>query len=253
MPTVFLRQFTIDYLRKQSDGKSIDDIICELLNLGKGADGTGLVIRHTPKEKLADRFAYTWTILNQLRAYDQSNPQMGRSELQKKVIETLEIGDLFTMFPDDALTDKRNQPKWKQRFTNALSHLIKMGCIEARERTPGSANQTRGVQYRATDLGLGVIADIVLHLCPRRELPATKKGEYRYGHCYLYRDSSHIAGRDTDGNEICPKPLETSEIPSELAGRVGRPSSIKDWMSLAEKQGQEPIDWASATPIAPQS
>ena len=160
---------------------------------------------------------------------------MARSELQKKVIDILESQDLFAMFPDDEFKDKRKQPKWKQRFTNALSHLIRMDCIEAREKTPGSPNQTRGVQYRATDLGLEVISDIGLHLCPRRELPATQEGETRDGHCYLYTAGSDTKGRDTDGNEICPKPLETSEIPSELAGRVGRPSSMKGWMSLAEE------------------
>ena len=235
MPTVFLRQFTINYLRKRSDGESIDSTICKLLNLDKGSDGKGLVVRHTPKERLAERFAYTWTILDQLKSYDQRNPQMARSELQKKVIDILESQDLFAMFPDDECKDKRKQPKWKQRFTNALSHLIRMDCIEAREKTPGSPNQTRGVQYRATDLGLEVISDIGLHLCPRRELPATQEGETRDGHCYLYTARSDTEGRDTDGNEICPKPLETSEIPSELAGRVGRPSSMKGWMSLAEE------------------
>jgi hypothetical protein len=36
-----------------------------------------------------------------LRAYDQANPQMARSELQKKVHDTLELQDLFVVFPDD--------------------------------------------------------------------------------------------------------------------------------------------------------
>jgi|TARA_B110001454_G_scaffold192640_1_gene193049 hypothetical protein len=44
-----------------------------------------------------------------LRAYDQANPQMARSELQKKVHDTLELQDLFVVFPDDDSRDKIKQ------------------------------------------------------------------------------------------------------------------------------------------------
>jgi len=229
MPSVFLRPSTLDYLKKQSDGLSIDATICRLLNLDKGA--SGLVVRHTPREKLADSFAYTWTILDQLRAVDQANPQLPRSELQTKVRNVLELQGLFDMFPDEEAQDKRKQPKWKARFTNALSYLKKMGCIEDFGKTqgPGAYKAERGVQYRATAQGLSVIEDIGLHICPRKELPATQKGESRDGHCYLYTVSSHTGGRDNDGNEIVPKPLVTGEIPKELAGRPSHhtPRSIE--------------------------
>ena len=144
MPSVFLRPSTLDYLKKQSDGLSIDATICRLLNLDKGA--SGLVVRHTPREKLADSFAYTWTILDQLRASDQANPQLARSELQTKVHYILELQGLFVTFPDDASLGKRNQPRWKARFTNALSYLSKMGCIEARGKAPDAPKQERGVK-----------------------------------------------------------------------------------------------------------
>jgi hypothetical protein len=219
MPSVFLRQFTADYLKKQSNGQSMDATICRLLNLDEGANGKGLVVRHTPKEKLADSFAYTWTILDQLQAFDPTNPQLARSVLQTKVHDILEFQDLFVMFPDDESQDKRKQPKWKQRFTNSLSLLNKMGCIEARGKAPDAQKQERGVQYRATDHGLSVIKDIGLHICPRRELPATQKGESRDGHCYLYTVSESTKRLTSDGNEICPKELESTDIPSELAGR----------------------------------
>jgi hypothetical protein len=248
MPSVFLRRSTAEYLKKQSNGESMDATICRLLNLDEGANGKGLVVRHTPKEKLADSFAYTWTILDQLQAFDPTNPQLARSVLQTKVHDILEFQDLFVMFPDDESQDKRKQPKWKQRFTNSLSLLNKMGCIEARGKAPDARKQERGVQYRATDYGLSVIKDIGLHICPRRELPATQEGESRDGHCYLYTVRSHSEGRDTDGNEICPKPLVKGEIPKALASRT---KLIDDGTSLAESQ--EPIDWASAVSISPKS
>ncbi len=79
--------------------------------------------------------------------------------------------------------------------------------------------QQRGVQYRATDAGLSVIEDIGLHICPRRELPATQKGPSRDGHCYLYTVSKFTKRLDANGNQICPKLLEPVDIPPELAGR----------------------------------
>jgi hypothetical protein len=217
MPSVFLGKATLEYLKSHSNGESMDATVRRLLNLDDGVNG--LVRRQIPRGKLAPAFAYTWTILNQLLASDQANPQMARSELQKKVGETLEIGDLFIIFADEASRDKRNQPKWKQRFTNALSHLIKMGCVEAVGKAPDAPKQQRGVQYRANDYGLSVIEDVGLHICPRSELPATQKGESRDGHCYLYTVSESAKRLDADGNEICPKALESTDIPSELAGR----------------------------------
>jgi hypothetical protein len=81
------------------------------------------------------------------------------------------------------------------------------------------APKWESVQYRATDHGLNVIEDIGLHLDLRKELPATQKGESRDGHCWLYTVSESTEGKNTDGNWICPKPLEPSTIPSELSGR----------------------------------
>jgi len=98
--------------------------------------------------------------------------------------------------------------------------------------------QQRGVQYRATDYGLSVIEDIGLHLDLKKELPATQKGESRDGHIGLYRLSEFTEERDTDGNSLCPKPLEPSAIPSELSGRPVRPPLEEGW-------------WKDAVPVAP--
>ena len=233
MPSVFLGKPTIEYLRAHSNGESMDATVRRLLKLDEGANG--LVRRQIPRQRLADFYAYTWTILNQLRSYDQANPQMARSELQKKVGETLEIGDLFIMFPDDASLGKRNQPRWKARFTNALSYLKKTGCVEARGKAPDAQKQERGVQYRATDQGLSVISDISLHLDLKKELPATQKGESRDGHCWLYRLSEFTEERDAEGNLICPKPLEPAGIPSELSGRPATPPPLEEgwWKDAA--------------------
>ena len=100
MPSVFLGKTTVEYLKSQSDGESMDAIVRRLLNLDVRANG--VVRRQIPREKLAPVFAYTWTILNQFRAHDQANPQMERSRLQKKVGETLAIWDLFIILLDDA-------------------------------------------------------------------------------------------------------------------------------------------------------
>jgi len=186
MPSVWLSNTTVEYLKKKSEGQSIDAVVCQLLNLGEGANGRGLVVRQIPKEKLVPSFVYTWTILDQLRACAQR--KMARAELQIKVHDALESQDLFVVFPDERSKDKRNQPKWKQRFTNALSYLIKMGCIEARGKHPDAPKWQRGVQYRATDRGLSVISDI---------------GNMGVQLCTI---SSY-------------QPLEIDEIPKALAGR----------------------------------
>ena len=101
--------------------------------------------------------------------------------------------------------EKRNQPRWKARFTNALAYLKKTGCVE----------------------------DIGLHLDLRKELAATQKGESRDGHCWLYKLSEFTKRLDAGGNEIRPKALEPSDIPSELAGR---PAS-----SQLPEQGLPPV------------
>jgi len=192
MPSIFLRRPTVEYLKKKSNGQSMDAIICRLLKLDEGANGKNLVVRQIPRENIAPAYAYTWTILNQLRAYDQENPQMARSELQTKVHDALKSQDLFIMFPDDGFRDKRNQPRWKARFTNALSHLVKMGCINARGKHPDAPKWQRGVQYRVTGYGLQVISDIGLHRI--------------YKGFLLYTVSSH-------------NPLAKDEIPKALASR----------------------------------
>ena len=236
MPSVFLGKATIEYLKSHSNGESMDATVRRLLKLDDGANG--LVRRQIPRDNLAPAYAYTWTILNQLRAYDQANPQMERSELQKKVSETMEVGDLFIIFPDDASLGKRNQPRWKARFTNALAYLKKTGCVDVIGKDATAPKQQRGVQYRATDHGLSVIEDIGLHLDLKKELPATQKGESRDGHIGLYRLSEFTEERDTDGNEICPKPLDLSAIPSELSGRPASFQLEEGW-------------WKDAVPVAP--
>ena len=217
MPSVFLGKATIEYLKSHSNGESMDATVRRLLKLDDGANG--LVRRQTPRGNIAPAYAYTWTILNQLRAYDQANPQMERSELQKKVGETLGTGDLFDIFPDDGTLVARKQPRWKQRFTNALSYLKKTGCVEDIGKDSTAPKQQRGVQYRATGRGLSVISDIGLHLDLKKELPATQKGLSEDGHCWLYTVSEFTEELDAEDNLICPKPLEPAGIPSELAGR----------------------------------
>ena len=218
MPSVFLGKPTVEYLKSHSDGESMDATVRRLLKLDEGANG--LVRRQIPRGKLAPAYAYTWTILNQFRAYDQVNPQMERSELQKKVSESMEAFGLFDIFPDDGTLVARKQPRWKQRFTNALSYLKKTGCIEVIGKDSTAPKQQRGVIYRATDHGLGIISDIDLHLEPtHKALPATQKGESKDGHCYLYTVSEFTEELDAEDNLICPKPLEPAGIPSELAGR----------------------------------
>ena len=216
MPSVFLGKATIEYLKSHSNGESMDATVRRLLKLDDGANG--LVRRQIPRDNLAPAYAYTWTILDQLRAYDQVNPQMERSELQKKVSETMGAFGLFDIFPDDGTLVARKQPRWKQRFTNALSYLKKTGCVEDIGKAP-DAPRWESVQYRATDRGLSVISDIGLHLDLKKELPATQKGESRDGHCYLYTVSEFTEELDAEDNLICPKPLEPAGIPSELAGR----------------------------------
>ena len=197
MPTAFLRRSTKEYIHEQSNGQSIDATICRLLNLNEGANGKGLVRRHTPKDKLTPKFVFTWVILDQLRAVDQANPQLPRSELQKKVGETLEMRGLFTMFPDDAFLCKRNQPRWKARFTNALAYLVQTGCVEIKGKAPDAPQQQRGVQYRATGFGLKVIEDIVL------------SGNRPDDKDFVLRTISSC------------QTLERNDIPYELAGRQG--------------------------------
>ena len=238
MPSVFLGKATVEYLKSHSNGESMDATVRRLLKLDDGANG--LVRRQTPRGNIAPAYAYTWTILNQLRAYDQANPQMERSELQKKVGETMGAFGLFDIFPDDGTLVARKQPRWKQRFTNALSYLKKNGCVEDIGKAL-DAPRWESVQYRATDHGLNVIEDIGLHLDLKKELPATQKGESRDGHIGLYRLSEFTEERDTDGNSLCPKRLEPSGIPSELSGRPATPPPLEEgW-------------WKDAVPVVPKT
>jgi hypothetical protein len=238
MPSVFLGKPTVEYLKSHSNGESMDATVRRLLKLDEGTNG--LVRRQIPREKLAPAFAYTWTILNQLRAYDQANPQMERSELQKKVGETMGAFGLFDIFPDDGTLVARKQPRWKQRFTNALSYLKKRGCVEDIGKA-SDAPKWESVQYRATDHGLSVIEDIGLHLDLKKELPATQKGPSIDGHCYLYTVSESTRELDADGNSLCPKPLEPASIPSELSGRPASPPLLEEgW-------------WKDGVPVVPKT
>ena len=238
MPSVFLGKATVEYLKSHSNGESMDATVRRLLKLDDGANG--LVRRQTPRGNIAPAYAYTWTILNQLRAYDQANPQMERSELQKKVRESMEAFGLFDIFPDDSTLVARKQPRWKQRFTNALSYLKKQGCVEDIGKAP-DAQRWESVQYRATDRGLSGISDIDLHLeRTHKAPPATQKGESKDGHCYLYTVSEFTEELDPDGNSLCPKPLEPAGIPSELSGRPASFQLEEGW-------------WKDGVPVTPNS
>jgi len=148
---------------------------------------------------------------------------MARSELQKKVGEALEVFGLFDIYSEDATLATRNQPRWKQRFTNALSYLKDEDreCVKAIGKAPDAPKWQRGVHYELTERGFSLISDIELHLEPSHKgLPISKNGN---GHCYLYRVSEFTKGLDAHGDEICPNELKSAEIPPELAGRPARP------------------------------
>ena len=93
-----------------------------------------------------------------------------------------------------------------------------MRCIEVIGKDSTAPKQRRGVIYRATDEGLSVISDIGLHLHLGKELPATQKGTSRNSRCYLYTVSEHTKELEFASNKICPKALESADVPSELAG-----------------------------------
>ena len=207
MPSVFLSQATIDYLKEASGGQSMDATVCRLLNLDKSKGGT-LVKRQVPRENLAPICAYTWTILSKFEPFADEHPELLRKDLQAQVHESLRAGGLFEVYPDDDAPTKNGQPRWKQRFNAALAHLKKNGCIEELEKV-NPQQRWSGVKYRGLEKGLDILWDVNLHMDGN---PG--------GHAYLC--SWGNPPEDSLGIPMCPKPLESWEIPHELEGNKFR-------------------------------
>ena len=100
MPSVFLNQATIDYLKEASGGQSMDATVRRLLNLDKSKSGS-LVKRQVPRQNLAPIGAYTWTILSRFKQLENQHPELLRKDLQAQVHEYLSDGGLFEVYPDD--------------------------------------------------------------------------------------------------------------------------------------------------------
>ena len=207
MPSVFLRQATIDYLKEASGGKSMDATVRRLLNLDKSKSGS-LVKRQVPRQNLAPIGAYAWTILSRFKQLENQHPELLRKDLQAQVHEYLSDGGLFEVYPDDNAATKNGQPRWKQRFNAALAHLKKNGCIEELEKV-NPHQRWSGVKYRGLEKGLDILWDVNLHMDGN---PG--------GHAYLC--SWDDPPEDSPGIPMCPKPLESWEIPHELEGNKFR-------------------------------
>ena len=235
MPSIFLSQDTVEYLKRASNGQSMDATVRRLLSLGRTTGGQ-LVRRQVSRQNLSTSGAYTYTILERLVRPNDNNPQPLRRELQAQVHDHLRAGGLFELYPDDDAPTKNGQPRWKQRFTNALAHLKRYGCLEDVEKA-NPQQRWRGVKYQVTEKGEDFVWQYGLHL-------EAGLG----GHCYLF-DADELPGIDDVGTPLCPKPLETWEIPVELVGRKSRPtkrkefaSSIREPSALGEFGAGLPID-----------
>ena len=207
MPSVFLSQATIDYLKDASGGQSMDATVRRFLNLDKSKGGL-LVKRQVPRQNLAPICAYTWTILSTFNPFGDAETQLLRKDLQAQVHESLRAGGIFEVYPDDDAPTKNGQPRWKQRFNAALAHLKKNGCVAEVEKV-NPQQRWSGVKYRGLEKGLGMLWNINLHMDGN---PG--------GHAYLCTWENPT--EDSLGNPLCPRPLELWEIPSELVGRKSK-------------------------------
>ena len=131
MPSIFLSQDTVEYLKRASNGQSMDATVRRLLSLGRTTGGQ-LVRRQVSRQNLSTSGAYTYTILESLVRPNDDNPQALRKELQVQVHDHLRAGGLFELYPDDDAPTKNGQPRWKQRFTTRLAHLKRHGFLEVR-------------------------------------------------------------------------------------------------------------------------
>ena len=216
MPSVFLSQATMDYLKGASNGQSMDATVRRLLNLDTSKGGS-LVKRQVPRENLAPICAYTWTILSKFEPFADEHPELLRKDLQAQVHEFLRDGGLFEVYPDDDAPTKNGQPRWKQRFNAALAHLKKNGCVAEVEKA-NPHQRWSGVKYRGLEKGLGMLLDINLHMDGNP-----------VGHAYLC--SWENPSEDSLGYPLCPRSLESWEIPPELVGRKSRPTKPKEFAS----------------------
>ena len=109
MPSIFLSQDTVEYLKRASNGQSMDATVRRLLSLGRTTGGQ-LVRRQVSRQNLSTSGAYTYTILERLVRPNDDNPQPLRKELQAQVHERLRAGGLFELYPDDDSPTKNGQP-----------------------------------------------------------------------------------------------------------------------------------------------
>ena len=199
MPSVFLSEETVEYLRRNSNNQSMDATVRRLLNLDKNKGR--LVKRQVGRTQLAPIEAYTWTIIYQL--YMASEGTLSRRALQVRVHESLRAGGLFETYTDDDAPTKNGQPRWKQRYNSAIAHLRKNGCLVTESKA--GPERYKGLNLRRTEEALDAITDINLHL------------DGQEGHVYLCRYSDPAL--DGIGTDKCPVPLTPMEIPYQLSGR----------------------------------
>ena len=199
MPSVFLSEDTVEYLKRNSNDQSMDSTVRRLLNLDKNKGK--LVKRQVRRTKLAPIEAYTWTII--YRLYMASDGTLSRKALQVQVHDFLRAGGLFEAYTDDDAPTKNGQPRWKQRYNSAIAHLRKNGCLLTESKA--GPERYKSVNLRHTEDGLDAITDINIHL------------DGREGHVYLCRYSDPAL--DGIGTDTCPVPLNPTEIPYRLSGR----------------------------------
>ena len=148
-----------EYIQSFSiDGETIENTVARLLDVKQFKERI-----HSQSDNRSDLMpmeVYTYTILDAFRSMEECfhraeyiwDGRLTASHLQIKIEKFIAERGLLDWFTADGVVVS-GRSRWEGRFTDALTQLVKDGCLEAIEDG-----------YSRTEEGIGCLADISLHV-----------------------------------------------------------------------------------------
>ena len=148
-----------EYIQSFSiDGETIENTVARLLDVKQFKERI-----HSQSDNRSDLMpmeVYTYTILDAFRSMEECfhraeyiwDGRLTASHLQIKIEKFIAERGLLDWFTADGVVVS-GRSRWEGRFTDALTQLVKDGCLEATEDG-----------YSRTEEGKGCLADISLHV-----------------------------------------------------------------------------------------
>ena len=148
-----------EYIQSFSiDGETIENTVARLLDVKQFKERI-----HSQSDNRSDLMpmeVYTYTILDAFRSMEECfhraeyiwDGRLTASHLQIKIEKFIAERGLLDWFTADGVVVS-GRSRWEGRFTDALTQLVKVGCLEATEDG-----------YSRTEEGKGCLADISLHV-----------------------------------------------------------------------------------------